>query len=415
MSKQKLAEVLNSIIKRLENSKKEIREDVADKRGQRLRITNTDLRFQIESFLREKGFEIDSAQSAEINKAITEFTNSVFSSFRTKKGYRSDIKGTSDDFVIEVLSIAASGSVFKLALRQQLNPYLEKLETKVAKIAQGDEKLFVRGLANESGISKTKGFLNLGHTDQSSISAIGPALSISSSEKAIVTQNYYEDLNFALTKYGFFNNPGTFMELELERSSANFATSTKEERNRLQTITKELRGIVENLDFANIEGSPSLLSETREAFENALQGKPEKKRAPSKAIQKRKKKLTIQESSLKLDMESPRTSVKNWLSIINIINSKLPEVVRSNMGEPSLVNRTGAFSESARVTNIFTTPQGFPSIGFTYNKTPYGVFDPRIGAAPWATPARNPNVLIERSIRQIASELAIGRFYLRRQ
>ena len=36
------------------------------------------------------------------------------------------------------------------------------------------------------------------------------------------------------------------------------------------------------------------------------------------------------------------------------------------------------------------------------------------GTPPWATPERDPRKLIERSIREIAAQFAIGRFYTRR-
>ena len=37
-----------------------------------------------------------------------------------------------------------------------------------------------------------------------------------------------------------------------------------------------------------------------------------------------------------------------------------------------------------------------------------------VGEAPWATPERDPRKLIDRSIREIATKLAIGRFFTRR-
>ena len=53
-------------------------------------------------------------------------------------------------------------------------------------------------------------------------------------------------------------------------------------------------------------------------------------------------------------------------------------------------------------------------MGYTYQKRPYERFEVGRGQAPWATPERDPRKLIDRSIREIAAELAIGRFYTRR-
>ena len=104
----------------------------------------------------------------------------------------------------------------------------------------------------------------------------------------------------------------------------------------------------------------------------------------------------------------------NPLSLIALLNSKLPETVIRNMGPPALTNRTGRFAQSVRVTDIVKTPQGFPSIGYTYMKEPYQVFEVSRGSAPWANPQRDPRKLIDLSIREIATEYLQGRFFTRR-
>lgn len=115
-----------------------------------------------------------------------------------------------------------------------------------------------------------------------------------------------------------------------------------------------------------------------------------------------------------LKLTKSRSTSFSPLAMLALINRKLPETVRNNMDLPALENRTGRFSESVRVTDVTQTPQGFPSIGYTYDREPYGVFEMGGGAPPWATPERDPRKLIDRSIREIAAELAIGRFYTRR-
>ena len=105
----------------------------------------------------------------------------------------------------------------------------------------------------------------------------------------------------------------------------------------------------------------------------------------------------------------------NPLQLIGIINQKLPETVRKNMGVPGLENQTGQFASSVRLTDVVQTPQGFPSFGYTYQKDPYQVFEVGAGSPPWATGARDPRTVIDRSIREIAAQFAIGRFYTRRE
>ena len=120
-------------------------------------------------------------------------------------------------------------------------------------------------------------------------------------------------------------------------------------------------------------------------------------------------------SSLGAKRKTPGRSIPSeMLRLIGVLNQRLPRKVRDNMQEPALQNRTGRFAESVKVTEVQRTPQGFPSVGYTYQKRPYEIFEVGRGQTPWATPERDPRKLIDRSIREIAAELAIGRFYTRR-
>ena len=101
------------------------------------------------------------------------------------------------------------------------------------------------------------------------------------------------------------------------------------------------------------------------------------------------------------------------LAMIVLLNKGLPDIVRKNMQEPALVNRTGRFADSVRVTDVVKTPKGFPSVGYTYQRNPYQVFEDSSSGA-WSNGHRDPRKLIDKSIREIAVKLAIGRFYTRR-
>jgi hypothetical protein len=97
-----------------------------------------------------------------------------------------------------------------------------------------------------------------------------------------------------------------------------------------------------------------------------------------------------------------------------MMNKDLSRTVRKNMRLPALQNSSGRFANSVKVVDVNQTKQGFLSFGYTYEKSPYQVFEVGTGEAPWATPQRDPRKLIDRSIREAAAELAIGRFYTRR-
>ena len=102
------------------------------------------------------------------------------------------------------------------------------------------------------------------------------------------------------------------------------------------------------------------------------------------------------------------------LQLLTMLNQKLPETVRKNMKSPGLVNRSGRFADSVEVVDVTQTPKGFPSFGYTYRKNPYQVFEEGAGKEPWADGNRDPRELIDRSIREVAKDMAIGRFFTRR-
>ena len=99
--------------------------------------------------------------------------------------------------------------------------------------------------------------------------------------------------------------------------------------------------------------------------------------------------------------------------ILGVLNNQLPERVADNMGSPRLENRTGRFAQSVRATDVTQTPQGFPSIGYTYMKNRYGVYESTSGTR-YADVERDPRPLIDQSIREIAVGFGLGRLYTRR-
>ena len=101
-------------------------------------------------------------------------------------------------------------------------------------------------------------------------------------------------------------------------------------------------------------------------------------------------------------------------NILGVLNNQLPERVASNMGPPKLQNRSGRFAQSVRATDISETPQGFPSIGYTYMRNRYGVYESTSGTR-YADIERDPRPLIDQSIREIVVGFGLGRIYTRRQ
>ena len=85
------------------------------------------------------------------------------------------------------------------------------------------------------------------------------------------------------------------------------------------------------------------------------------------------------------------------------------------MNAPALENRTGRFVDSVKATDISVTRQGFPSGGYTYDRQNYGQYETSSGSRSYASSDRDPRKLIDKSMREVAVNLAIGRFYTRRQ
>jgi hypothetical protein len=209
------------------------------------------------------------------------------------------------------------------------------------------------------------------------------------------------------------------------------------ERRRLTALLKEL---IRQDDQAWLgEGSDSLVDARAKKYNNRLRKvflplDAEKAIEVSFKEEKIKGKITTtpfeEKAKVKKDSRAAKikavpATVKNvslnsgegtesLLSLQALLNAKLPEVVRKNMGAPALTNRTGSFASSVKVTDIRRTNKGFPSIGYTYDKNPYQIFEVGAGKTPWANADRDPRKLIDRSIREIAAERAIGRFFTRR-
>ena len=117
---------------------------------------------------------------------------------------------------------------------------------------------------------------------------------------------------------------------------------------------------------------------------------------------------TKKAGAAKRAIKRDRSSIVN---LIGVLSDKIENTVAKNMKAPALVYRSGDFARSVEITDVTMTPQGFPSVGYTYDKYPYQTFEPGYAQG---SPERDPRKLIDASIREIAMGLAIGRFYTRR-
>jgi hypothetical protein len=115
----------------------------------------------------------------------------------------------------------------------------------------------------------------------------------------------------------------------------------------------------------------------------------------------------------KLEVKT-QSSLLDLRSLIPEINRRLPDIVAERMNSPRLNYRTGRFAQSAKVVDITRTPKGFPSVAFTYMRSPYQVFEFPGSGSPLANAYRDPRGIISESIREAAIGLINQRFFTRR-
>lgn len=279
---------------------------------------------------------------------------------------------------------------------------------------------------------KDTSFLDIGHAAQSSNirERIYDEISVYGELPDSIPKIPELESIFEVTK----NNRRKTIAVSLEASFANRLKGRTEERGVKTKLLKDLEKALNRLEsVANLSSSDSFAEMTEkeatnlvvDAVEDAFSGKNvrirkinikkqkiSKSGTKSKSLTKKAKILpTTKGKQSKKASPTARKSKYSISNFIGVINQRLPEVVAKNMQPPALQYQTGRFASSVRITDISSTPTGLPSIGYTYQRDPYETFEVgnRLG-----TIDRDPRKLIDRSIREIATGLAIGRFYTRR-
>lgn len=223
----------------------------------------------------------------------------------------------------------------------------------------------------------------------------------------------------------------------LEDSEINQAKGRSKEAREKNKIKKAVEEVASKIDWTNTTSSltdieqikAEILFDATRTIKGKIKGSRLKK--PSNRGTSRTKDNIIEEvnnlvlgvtsssysstdvSSIKVGKQAPNPR-QNWSSLLPLINSRLTAKVIANMRYPGLVNKTGKFATSAEVVSVETTREGFPSFVFNYERDPYDVFDRTKGRSPWNTPERDPRTLVDKSVREVLKEMAIGRFYTRR-
>lgn len=216
---------------------------------------------------------------------------------------------------------------------------------------------------------------------------------------------------------------------------ANRGIDAREEKLILKIVRKFFTETITADGLVNMKGSRSLREQIEDVIVNPIvtvaaknkrvkttakkapsSSKSGRKKAPSKQLKAGTAVIAAKRQAAKKSFKktSAKDTQRSMFSVVSLINEKLPSTIRKNMRAPALQNQTGRFANSVRIMEAIQTEKGFPSLGYTYDKEPYQVFEQGRGKAPWANENRDPRTLIDKSIREIAAELALGRFYTRR-
>jgi hypothetical protein len=222
------------------------------------------------------------------------------------------------------------------------------------------------------------------------------------------------DLVDTYTIKSHFNARGDkVFEVYVELESAKVNRGKLEDKAKKARIVAGMQKFIASHTWAYQEASDSKVRQVAKTIRLAFnENAPKPNMEPSSVTKKVVTKVKTSNMGLDLSMKAIKPK-KSSISLVNILNQKLPEEIRKRMTYPRLVYRTGRFAHSARVVSQVQNDTSI-TFAYTYQKNPYQIFEMGAGTAPWATPARDPRRIIDDSIRAIAKSQMEGRFYTRR-
>jgi hypothetical protein len=390
-------------------------------------------------------YAIKAFESPEYKKILDNFMNTVRSNF-TKLAANNSVnvifkKGSRSGPIKIILLVPERGSRgnFEIAKKQYTEP-LQAFYENVLKLLE-TKSIKRKSTSNKSGeVDQTKAgqLFNLEHFKSTSNVKAFLNDSIHTALTSTYTKDEYANLEQDLKSLGLKTSlqisknvkTGT-IKVHLGSQFRNVQDSAGEQKLKtdLQAILK--RGL-EKLkgDLVILSGSDSLLTGQKKIVLKVVTDpfrkiKGAKVKTTSTKIIESKRKETLDVSPKvkkgaavtagKIRKSRVRKGTKrkatNPLSMLALLNKDIGLTVANNMYNPRLNLQSGRFAESVRITDVTITARGFPSVGYTYDKFPYQTFEPGYAQGDVN---RDPRVLIDKSIRELATQFAVGRFYTRR-
>jgi hypothetical protein len=116
--------------------------------------------------------------------------------------------------------------------------------------------------------------------------------------------------------------------------------------------------------------------------------------------------ITKRQTTRKAPLRNAVGQFTSVTSIQALMQAALYDTIKKNMVSPALNFRTGRFAESVKLQKISADRNGSLIAFLTYMKYPYATFEPGFGQG---STERNPKLLIDRSVREIALKLVTAR------
>ena len=477
MAQADLQKLANRLERQLYSSSAEYRSEVSDKQAHSFRIDSSDIIHQVKQEMKKRsgGFGDVLPKSIEevIEREVPLFCASMYRIFDPSRPIfkRAGSKvvpqrrmGSEKSFVFILISKASEGpSVFKAfrTRKQRLQKNLVKaLQAEIDNLNSGKEGADkARGMYRTDTRTRRKDgtryqvnvvddFLDIGHEEASAVflqrgrAAEQALLQFSSaSEEATklvreITQNYQVVLRKMSPKKGGLQ----LVRSSLEATSTNRSKGLGVEFENSQKLEDELAKLLgSSVNWPEEKGSDSPVKMIEKKMLNELlliaQGNKKAKanfrrqkikQSSNAPVKSKARKPRVTQAATVKDAQTVRFSSRGAkgkgqgaspnLSIgvlLGLINQNLTKTVERNMGTPALNNVSGRFAGSVRAVEVIKTPKGFPSVGYTYQRNPYGVYESSSGSR-FSSAERDPRPLIDASIREIAAQYLQTRIFTRR-
>lgn len=449
MSKQALQKTLRYVQSRMQQSSQAYRDLISDKKVHSITVSQQKIKTQVKQEMLSRGGyragELPQSIIDIIDKEVPKMCKGMYQDFKNfnskaKRVEVTNLRGNAQRFTFTIGAKpnkeANVFNQFRAVKQTHQRPLLRKLNAQIRKLNKGrNETNQIRRIRSS--------FLDIGHQEGSAVSTqrkqeVEKALfDWSTNNKNPIVSKFIKQLkdetSFKITKKA--GDPVDLISVELESKYLNRQRGGGEEKALSTELNEDLKKVIQNInafDWANQQGSDSKIQRVEKIIKNPFAQVAQRNKNVKTTFKKESIKIgtsstTTKKRSTKVTAGSKfkdttpaatsafdRKNRRSMFSIMALINKKLPNVLEKNMNYPRLENRSGRFLKSVRLTDVSQTRQGFMSFGYTYERDPYQVFEVGIGKAPWATTDRDPRKLIDASIREIAAELALGRFYTRR-